>query len=430
MSGAPPTQTAKVQVLAVHGQAGSDGTSNLEQRILDRIKKCLQRAQHPNTPESEAQAAWRMASRLMAQYNVTQADLLDQTTNDHDYAALGGESVVDITSTKGGLARANSQTWVHHVATAMTIFFDCQSYSTRRRSSVEWTFYGIAANTVAAAIAFEMAHNLTLEWARSKTGRSAKHSYCLGVGIGLGKIARREKREEKKLSERTETRGEQSQQENHIPHHTEDFHHDQKEISHPLLKARVSPCLENDEEPAVKLDDDSFNAVKEEGNSTDDSDLEDQAIFKDKDKTPGSNRGEGGDENPAGSEDQGGVSDEDEVEAEVTFKEEEEEPLDLDADLEDQLHRMAPGVAPAASTTVVDRDSEGQLTVNPWNTSQALVRFRQSAEKVATEYLKANNTKLRKGRRRDYMVRNEDAYRDGIEDSKQIDVKRRRIEGA
>jgi hypothetical protein len=91
---------------------------------------------------------------------------------------------------------------------------------------------------------------------------------------------------------------------------------------------------------------------------------------------------------------------------------------------------MAPGHAPGASAIVVDHDSEGHLTVNPWNTSQALVRFRQSAEKVAREYLKAQNKKLRNGRRREHTVRNEDAYRDGIEDSKQIDVKRRRIEGA
>ncbi|KEF62075.1 uncharacterized protein A1O9_00047 [Exophiala aquamarina CBS 119918] len=50
----PPSQTAKVQVLAIQGQAVSDENSKYEQRILGRIKKCLQRAEHPNTPESEA----------------------------------------------------------------------------------------------------------------------------------------------------------------------------------------------------------------------------------------------------------------------------------------------------------------------------------------------------------------------------------------
>jgi hypothetical protein len=53
--------------------------------------------------------------------------------------------------------------------------------------------------------------------------------------------------------------------------------------------------------------------------------------------------------------------------------------------------------------------------LSPWNTSQALLLFRQSAEKVVREYLKAQNKKLRKGRRREHMIRNEDAYRDGIE---------------
>jgi hypothetical protein len=49
----------------------------------------------------------------------------------------------------------------------MEVFFDCKSYSTARPWSIEWTFYGIAPNTVAAAIAFEMAHNLILEWVLS-----------------------------------------------------------------------------------------------------------------------------------------------------------------------------------------------------------------------------------------------------------------------
>jgi len=82
------------------------------------------------------------------------------------------------------------------------------------------------------------------------------------------RIARKEKREEKKLSEGTGGRGEQSQQEEHIPHPAEDSHHDQNATSRPLLKARVSPCLENDEKPVIKLDDsddDSFNAVREQG---------------------------------------------------------------------------------------------------------------------------------------------------------------------
>lgn len=141
--GPSPSRTAKVIELAVEAATINERDSNIEERILDRIKKCLQRANHRNTPEAEAQAAWRMASRLMAQYNVTQADLLDQTTEDGDYAALGGQSVVAIRSTQESGSRVISQTWVHDVARAMTLFFDCQTYTAQSLASIEWTFMGL-----------------------------------------------------------------------------------------------------------------------------------------------------------------------------------------------------------------------------------------------------------------------------------------------
>ncbi|RMZ87741.1 hypothetical protein DV736_g5032, partial [Chaetothyriales sp. CBS 134916] len=432
--GSPPAQVAKVRELADQKQVNNDRASNVEQRILDRIKKCLQRAEHPNTPESEAHAAWYMASRLMAQHNVTQSELLEKTTDDDDYAALGGQSVVEIIRSKGDKTRVVSQTWVHDIAVAMTVFFDCKTYSTSGRASIKWTFYGIAANTVAAAMAFEMAHNLTLEWARSKTGRNTKHSYCLGIGSGLVKISRKEKREEKERAEAMERRRERSPQEENIPYPAQDYGDDQSAASRPLLKAGVLPCADNDEKSAVKPgdDDDSdlFNDIREQGNITDNSSIDEQEIAEDEEKNPAINLGNGEDENLASLEGQEHIAEVDEVEAEVTFKEEDEKPFDLDADFEEQIRTMLPKHEPETSAIVVDNDGEDQLTLNPWNTSKALVRFRQSAGKVASEYLKAQNKKLYKSRSREKKVRDYDAYRQGVEDSKQIDVKRRRITDA
>jgi hypothetical protein len=146
--GPPPLQTARVQQLADEGRANDDRNFDVEPRILERIKKCLSRANHPNTPELEAKAALHMSKRLMAQYNVTQAEVLEKTTDDNDYAALGGQSTVEITSTKGRQARVIFQTWVSKLVSAIKMFFNCKAYSTRRRrlASIEWTFYGIAAN--------------------------------------------------------------------------------------------------------------------------------------------------------------------------------------------------------------------------------------------------------------------------------------------
>ena len=50
--------------------------SDVDKSILERIKKCLSTANHPNTPEQEAHAAILLATRLMSRYNVTQAEVL------------------------------------------------------------------------------------------------------------------------------------------------------------------------------------------------------------------------------------------------------------------------------------------------------------------------------------------------------------------
>lgn len=174
----------------------------VEERILERIRKCLTKANHPGTPEAEAKAAFRMGSKLMAQHNITQAQAFEKE-KEGDQAQLGGESVVAITTVKNGKMVRNLA-FTGSLAIAMEIFFDCKSYSTARRASIDWTFYGITTNTAAAAMAFEMAFNLTLNWASMKKGGSTRHSYCLGVAEGLIKLAKDEKAKEKQEARENE----------------------------------------------------------------------------------------------------------------------------------------------------------------------------------------------------------------------------------
>jgi len=124
-------------------------------------------------------------------YHLTTSSLIAS----EEQTQYAGQSTVSITCTKDLFSKVISQTWVHDVASAMTVFFDCKAYSTALTRSIEWTFYGIAPNTVAAAIAFEMAHNLILEWARGKKGTI--NSYCLGVAAGLREMASENKKEER-----------------------------------------------------------------------------------------------------------------------------------------------------------------------------------------------------------------------------------------
>ena len=435
-----PLQTAKVIELAEHKQVDATSDSAVEKKILDRIRKCLARANHPNTGESEAKAAWRMSTRLMQQYNVTQADLLEKATNEDDYSAIWGRSVVVIKRAKDDGRRVTFQTWVSDIGAAMQIFFDCKYYTTALGTSIEWTFYGIAANTVPAAMAFEMAHNLALEWARSKG--MDKNSYCLGIGRGLFRQAQKEKAREKRRAEEMES-SQRKQAEFNGSQDSEpgDTRDDEDSAKSPdglptRLKAGASPCPEEETKFQVKLEDyenedQGVLPVKWEAEEKKDLHTKSESD-EERENDSQFSMDDSDDYELLDAQDPGYVSEE-EIETEPTFKEEEEKPVDLDADFEEQLREAMP--APASNFPADDDDEsnrhdtiEAQLPVNPWNTTQALVRFRQSAEKVASEYLKAQNVKMKAGRKRKRTIRNSAVYREGMEDSRKIDVRRRRIE--
>jgi hypothetical protein len=419
----PPRQTAKVKELAEE-KTSDHVTTEVEANILARIRKCLDRANHPNTPEMEAKAAFHMSSRLMAQYNVTQADVLAQATDSGEQKQYAGQSTVSITSTKDQYAKVISQTWVHDVASAMMKFFDCKSYSTALTFSIEWTFYGIAPNTTAAAIAFEMAHNLILEWARGKKG--AVNSYCLGVANGLRETAREEKRQEEREAKKREqetlsARLQQEQLER------------QKELDR--LHADVGIAETQKAPYAVHVSDED---VLQPGPTINEN-------------TPGYDHSfsDSGDEvehdifhNEAGEE----------AEAQPTFKVEQTVPLDPEADFEAELQRILKrerSSSPLAKIKSEDTTSQpkvegglsGLLDVKPkleddepptenslWASASQLTLFRATAQKIAEEYIKSTKTKLTAGRARVSSVRDYEAYEQGRKDSRKIDVKRRRIE--
>ena len=200
-----PAQKAEATILAADPMTvdqNSTSKSAVEERVLERIRKCLTKANHPETVEPEAKAAFRMASALMAQHNITQAQAFEKD-KENDQARLGGESIVAITAANQD-RRILHLAFTDRLAVAMEKFFDCKSYSTRFDASIEFTFYGIATNTAAAAMGFEMAYNLILSWGALKKGGSPRHSYCLGVAEGLIAIAETEKAEEREEAKESE----------------------------------------------------------------------------------------------------------------------------------------------------------------------------------------------------------------------------------
>lgn len=66
--------------------------------------------------------------------------------------------------------------------------------------------------------------------------------------------------------------------------------------------------------------------------------------------------------------------------------------------------------------------------ISCWSSEMQLVQFRQTAEQVANEYLKAANIKLYSNTAKKTTVKDPEAYRQGKKDSKKLDVRQKLVE--
>jgi len=181
--------------------------NNELERIKTTIRSCLRKGdRNLNPSESEAQRALKMAHKLMARHNVKLAEVMEEE-NEKNLSGIGngkqtsssiiaGCSVVTILPIPG--RKVDYQPFVSILASAMAKFFGSKVYNTTylNRSRIDQHFYGIPSNTIAAATAFEMTHNLIQQWAKGKIGVAARKSYSLGVAQGLTDLAWAESKKE------------------------------------------------------------------------------------------------------------------------------------------------------------------------------------------------------------------------------------------
>lgn len=81
--------------------------------------------------------------------------------------------------------------------------------------------------------------------------------------------------------------------------------------------------------------------------------------------------------------------------------------------------------AEEATSASTDLEPEPE---NKWASQMQLQVFRETASKIADEYLKECDIKLGKGRRGGLnVIRDRDAYDQGVKDSKKIDLQRKKI---
>ena len=197
-----PSQKATVGSMATGARSAT--LPHARSEVVERIKKCLARANHATANENEAKSAIRMASKIMQHHNITQAQIMEGE-DDAQRLERGGLSTVNI-GPRTQYRKVIFDTWVVDLERAISTFFDCKAFSSQSFSSITWTFYGVAEHTVSAAMAFEMTHNLIQGWALPRHGVCARNSYCLGVAQGLTAIAKAEQRAVKRAAEENEAK--------------------------------------------------------------------------------------------------------------------------------------------------------------------------------------------------------------------------------
>ncbi|KAH8659434.1 hypothetical protein BGZ61DRAFT_370616 [Ilyonectria robusta] len=387
---------------------------------IQRIKKCLSRANHPGTPEFEAKAALHMASRLMAQHN------------------FAGQSIVAIRRSDGDRHKiVRIQGYIDCLADAITTFFNCKHYSERVYGPVNFIFYGLADNTVAAATAFEMVYNLMTTWALKYPGQD-RTSYLLGVCETLRKTAEKEAvdeveraKEAEKDAVMTQPPLEETQRQANMDRTW--LTNDAAEVILSLESPETTPLAGFTDGVSVESSHDDQNAAAT---------VHSEAV--------------NGDENDDGID--GCI--------EPDFHTEASSRIDPSMDIDEEIHRLAsitkhpPQQLNAEFVTSSRPSNLGQdSTVKPhreepdgvytkhhtqgsndqsapipplnnegtWKSHMQLVVFRKSAENIADDYLKNQGTKLVAGKSRSRRVHNMTAYRQGSQDSKKIDVRRRMI---
>ncbi|KAK9423375.1 hypothetical protein SUNI508_04269 [Seiridium unicorne] len=449
----PPVYKATIKELAETGASkASSSAADVDSAILLRIKKCLDRANHPNTPEAEAKAAFHIGSRLMGQYNVSQAEVLahESASAQKRYA---GQSVVSIVRFDGDKDKTvRNQGYNNNIYQAMATFFDCKLYTLSNHSSVDITFYGIAENTVAAAMAFEMAYNLIAEWSRAYKGTGSRNSYCHGIGNELYKAAVREKEEEEKQATEAESEARAAKARQEEAHRAAEL-------------SRLAPVHEPPETAPSPIPDASN---KGDSSHTNRSTSPSERTSRKKKR---SNHRDKAQDEPDESDYGSGVSDEDfdesdEDDAGPDFTVKDEQDLDLLGDLDKAIEKLvkpepsSSGVSPAEalasiplppkaqsddtnllhkrektpkdtakgkspSSSSKPLKSEAEIEVK-WASHSQLVVFRETATKIADDYIEDAGLKLRKPSRKRHYIHDVSAYTQGKQDSKKIDVRRKR----
>ncbi|KAK3054046.1 hypothetical protein LTR09_004824 [Extremus antarcticus] len=353
------------------GNDRTASTADIDEKFILRIQHCFDRAEHATTPKSEAKTAYVFASRELARFNLTCAQVRAYGSSPAQEQHAGQTAVLIHRVDRDKTIDVRYQAWLKHLCLAMGTFFHCKFYSERSGSSLRLVFYGIVENTVAAAMAIQSSYNLIAEWARKYQGVGPKNSYCLGASQELQRTAKKQKLAEERQAKQEKRSRAQSDS-----------------------------------------DTDGVNAP----------------FGYDAGDTRWSGDGHTPDNGLDTAYDSSAYSSEDEDEIEPDFEVGEEYDYKGFFSPEDtnEVIRQVTNAKPSLSKAAARK----AITVMTRSPCTQLVALRATASKIADDYILKQGVKLFKDRARDSVIQDREAYVEGQVDSKKIDAHRRKkIEG-
>jgi hypothetical protein len=144
----------------------------------------------------------KIAHNLLQKHNLEEMDVINSGGADGKTKLTGGMKVVELKS-KSGFA-PNNAAWISKLAGSALACFDCCSFTQCTRKSLNYVFYGVAANAEMAAFAFSSSLNRVAHMTAQYTGVEgvqhanmavARANYRDGLVSGLSKAVKEEQQE-------------------------------------------------------------------------------------------------------------------------------------------------------------------------------------------------------------------------------------------
>lgn len=458
---------ARVTRLATDQSSDEEATNHkLEQvdsGLLKRIRKMLKLAQHPNTTEAEAKQALRASTRMLSAANLTEAEVMSRESVE-EQAQRAGHSIVTIRHRDG--KQVSLEQWSITLGHAINLAFNVKYFHTSWSSHdrIEFTFYGLRDNTVAAVISFEAVFNLALAWVvdrKDVKGRTGKNSYLLGFSSSLYKMAKKEKKDEEEKALEAEKRATLK----------DEMESDKMKSAERLRlhASNVKSATVADEDADEDADEIIFLGIQHgRKREADDIKVKDEVLSSDGGEMDHPNLSRGIEVDGYDDDDDG--SDVDFTDARDSEGEEGEEEVGdvkteqerFDAAFDRHAHPFVLAERPINNLAVkqenledinvkqenekegelamkdekedekvkIERNGEEETEVAAWQSQAQLIIFKETAARIADDYLKVIEKKVRTRKaRKNTSLHDPSAYEKGQEDARKVDLKRRRLEG-